>query len=308
MASGAAARGNAVGDLLAAMRPGQWTKNAVVAAAFFFALGDRSQRLDIVPDLLVTLAGVVLFCLTSGAVYIFNDLRDRESDRRHPEKRHRPIASGRLSVQRAWVGGTIVLAAAIAGSMALQPSFAMVVVGYVLLQMTYSVWLKQLPLLDIQIIAVGFVLRALAGAVLLDVTISPWLLLCAFLLALFLAVCKRRHERLDVGDGDASQRTTLLKYHPQLLDQITAIVSAATIVSYSIYTLSPKTVEKFGSSALGLTIPFVVFGIFRYLDLVYRHRLGDRPEKIVLTDLPLMADLAAYGVTVLLIFITCRVS
>lgn len=288
------------------LRPNQWTKNAVVAAALFFASGDRTQSLDVVPAALATGLAVLIWCVVSSAVYIFNDLRDREADRRHPEKRYRPIAAGRVHPRVAITSAGALLVLGLAVSLLLPPLFTGAVVGYVLLQTAYTLFLKQLALVDVLVIASGFVLRAMAGAFALMVPISPWLLLCAFLLALFLAVCKRRHEKVQVGTNGTGQRTALSRYDTHLLDQLVSTVAAATIVSYAIYTLSPGTIEKFGTAALGLTIPLVVFGVFRYLDLVYRHRMGDRPEKIVLSDGPLLVLLGLYAVAVMAIFIVIR--
>jgi 4-hydroxybenzoate polyprenyltransferase len=196
------------------------------------------------------------------------------------------------------------LAAGICGSFLLSASFTGVLAAYAAIQLTYTFWLKRVALVDIMVIAAGFVLRAVAGAVAIGLLISPWLLICTFLLALFLAICKRRHERIlmDDADGEATTRESLGEYDQKLLDQLIAIVSSATIVSYAIYTLWPSTVEKFGTPMLALTIPFVVFGMFRYLDLVYRHEKGDRPEKILLSDAPLLIDIALYGAAVLLVF------
>jgi 4-hydroxybenzoate polyprenyltransferase len=175
-----------------------------------------------------------------------------------------------------------------------------VLAGYVMLQLVYTAWLKRIPLVDIMFIAAGFVMRAVTGALAVSVPISPWLLLCTFLLALFLALCKRRHEKNLLENGSADKhRAVLEKYDPQLMDQLITIVAACTILAYSIYTLLPETVQKFGTHALGITIPLVIFGIFRYLDLVYRHGKGGQPEKILLTDLPLLASIALFGLTVL---------
>jgi len=290
--------------VILALRPSQWTKNLVVLAAFFFAFGDRTRE---VPLMLVNLASVIpaaiLFCLVSGGIYLLNDIRDIEADRHHPVKRRRPIASGAVSVPLAARVAAACLGGGLGGAVLLSRPFAAVLLAYVLMQVVYSFGLKQVALVDIMVIASGFVLRAIAGAVVLpDVTISPWLLLCTFLLALFLALCKRRHEKRLVTDGGNRHRPTLEKYDKRLLDLLIAITASSTLVSYSIYTLWPRTVEKFGTSTLGFTIPFVVFGIFRYLDLAYRHERGDRPERILLTDLPLLLDLALYGCAVLVIF------
>ena len=287
---------------LRALRPNQWTKNAVVLAAIFFAFWDRSreQPIDSIAFLKV-LFSAGLFCIVSSGIYILNDIKDLSADRTHPIKKSRPIAAGIISIPSAWIMTLILLGGGLAGSLLLSNLFTLTLISYVAIQIVYSFGLKQVALVDIMVIAVGFVLRAIAGAVAIPgVTISPWLLLCTFLLALFLALCKRRHEKFFLN---GNQRPSLEKYDRHLLDQLIAITSAASIVSYSIYTLWPGTVEKFGTHSLGFTIPFVIFGIFRYLDLVYRHEKGDRPEKILLTDLPLIANLALYGVSLLIIFL-----
>lgn len=283
-------------SLLLALRPKQWTKNLLVPASLVFALGDRHQHLGLSVGW-ATLQAVLLFCAVSSGIYLLNDLRDVRLDREHPIKRKRPIAAGELSIGAALVAALILLAGGLSGGFALRPALGWVLSGYVVMQIAYTFGLKRVALVDIFVIAAGFVLRALAGAVAIDVPISPWLLLCTLLLALFLALCKRRHEKVVLQDLGASTRESMAGYHAKLLDQLIAVVSAATIVTYSIYTLWPETVEKFGTSMLGFTIPFVLFGLFRYLDLVYRHEKGDRPEQILLTDLPLLIDLALYAVT-----------
>ncbi len=290
-------------DLQKSMRPNQWTKNAVVLAAFFFAFWDRSSPEPLtLGHFLTALAATFAFCIASSGIYIFNDIRDIDSDRNHPIKKNRPIAMGKIPTRAAYTISGLFLVASIAISLLLSPVFAGVVAIYVALQIIYSLGLKRIALVDIVFIAVGFVLRAIAGAVVIDVKISPWLLLCTFLLALFLALCKRRQEKSTVENiAQIEQRASLENYDTKLLDQLIAIVSSATIVSYAMYTLAPETVTKFETRLLGLTIPFVAFGIFRYLDLVYRHKKGDRPEKILLTDIPTLINLALYGITVLAI-------
>lgn len=285
---------------LNALRPAQWTKNLVVFAAFPFALWDRHQDLSAWSGLARVLPAALLFCLASGSVYLFNDLLDRDADRRHPVKRKRPIASGRIAPRPAAAAAALLAAAALGGAALLSLPFARVLAVYLSLQAVYTCLLKRLALVDILVIAAGFVLRAIAGAVILEVSISPWLLLCTFLLALFLALCKRRHEK-SLSNGDAAYRPSLRAYDVRLLDQLIAITSSTTLVSYAIYTLAPETVDKFGNARLGFTIPFVLFGVFRYLDLVYRHDRGDRPERILLTDGPLLANVLLYGVAVILL-------
>ena len=288
-------------DLIRALRPQQWTKNALVGAAFFFAYWDRLRLTPLtLHDLDRVLPAILLFCLISSGVYIFNDLRDREADAHHPVKRNRPIASGRIPPVTALLLGAALLIGGLIGAYLLSAPFAIVLCGYVLMQLAYTIYLKHIALLDSMIIAAGFVLRAIAGAVvLIDVTISPWLLLCTFLLAMFLALCKRRHEKvLFEGDAQPAHRSSLAQYDAHLLDLLIAVIAASTIVCYALYTLWPDTVDKFGTAALGFTIPFVIFGIFRYMDLVYRHDKGGRPEKILLTDLPILLNAVLYALTV----------
>jgi 4-hydroxybenzoate polyprenyltransferase len=278
------------------LRAKQWMKNAVVFAAFVFALGDRNQNLAAWELWKVCLAALA-FSLVSSAVYIMNDLRDAPQDRLHPVKRHRPIAAGKVAPGPALGLAVALLAIGLGGAWRLGTDLLAVVGAYFVLQVIYTLWLKRIPLVDVIVISLGFVLRALAGAVVIHVPISPWLLLCAMLLALFLGLCKRRHEKVNLaGTGT---RASLEGYDERLLDLLIAMMGSAALVCYSIYTLWPETVAKFGTPWLGATIPFVVFGLFRYMDLVYRQEKGDRPEQILLTDGPLMADIALYGATVL---------
>jgi len=278
------------------MRVKQWTKNAVVFAAFVFALGDQNQDLAAWELWKVCLAALA-FSLVSSAVYILNDLRDAPEDRLHPIKKHRPIASGEAGRGMSLGLAAALLAAGLGGAWRLDPQLLAVVGGYFILQIVYTLWLKHLALVDVIVISMGFVLRALAGAVVIHVLISPWLLLCAMLLALFLGLCKRRHEKVNLAG--MGTRAALDGYDERLLDLLITMTGAASLVCYSIYTLWPETVAKFGTPWLGATIPFVVFGLFRYMDLVYRQDQGDRPEHILLTDGPLMADVALYGAAVL---------
>jgi 4-hydroxybenzoate polyprenyltransferase len=288
-------------DILQSLRPNQWTKNAVVFAAFIFAMGDRTQAVAW-PLLIPTALAAALFCVVSSGIYVMNDILDRDLDRLHPIKNGRPIPAGRIPLPAAWGLSLTFLLLGFAGAWWLSKPFAGVVACYVLLQGFYNLWLRRVALMDVFIIAAGFVLRALGGGVVIGIPISPWLILCTLLLALFLALCKRRHEKILLDDSASEHRAALEHYDRQLLDQLIAVVSASTIVSYSIYTLSPETVRKFGSARLGFSIPFVLFGIFRYLDLVYRKDKGGHPEKVLLTDGPLLIDLGLYGLTVLGIF------
>ncbi len=285
-----------------AMRPKQWTKNALVMAGYIFAIGDKTQPIA-KSAFWGALAATFLFCLLSSAVYLFNDIMDREQDRHHPEKKNRAVASGALSVKSAISWSLIFAVFSLVGGYFLSVQFAFVLLAYLILQIAYTMVLKQISLVDIFVIAIGFVLRALGGALVVGVEFSPWLLLCTLLLALFLALCKRRHEKVVLSGTNGDARPALGGYDEKLLDKLIAVVSFATIASYSLYTFWPDTVEKFNSNKMSLTIPFVVFGIFRYLNLVYRHKKGDKPEQILLTDGPLLVDILLYGVTVLWILL-----
>lgn len=292
---------------LRALRPAQWLKNAVLPAVYFFALFDPAQRERItgIKPLLLEILAIAIFCIVSSGVYLINDIRDIALDRAHPIKRFRPLASGDLQVSPVRVAASTLLLAGIALSCLLPPMFTLVVIAYIVMQFGYTFFLKRLSYVDIFVIALGFVLRAMAGAAALMVRVSPWLLLCTFLLALFLALSKRRHERVlleSISEG-GSYRPALAGYDCQLLDMQIVVVAAATLVCYSIYTLSEDTIARFGTDRLGLTIPFVVFGVFRYMELVYRHDKGGRPEKVLLTDKTLIVTIASYLITALLVFL-----
>lgn len=291
-------------DVARVLRPRQWTKNLVVLAAFFFALGDKQQTVSWAL-FWQALAAAGLFCLASSGIYVFNDLLDVARDRLHPVKCRRPIAAGRLGRTPAWGLSLLCLGAALGGALMLESGFAGVVATYVGLQVAYTLKLKHVPLVDVFVIAIGFVLRAIAGGFAVQVALSAWLLICTFLMALFLALCKRRHERRLMEEQPAAvTRPSLQTSDVRLLDQLIAIVAGAVIVTYALYTLWPETVQKFNTHRLSLTLPFVVFGLFRYLDLVYREDKGDQPESILLTDPPLIVDIALFGAVVL--WVTCR--
>ncbi len=288
------------GLVLRELRPRQWTKNLIVPAAFFFALGDAEQGVTWRTLLPICLA-TAIFCVLSSGVYVMNDLADIALDRAHPTKRLRPIASGALSRATGIALAAALLLAGAAAALLLGRSFTIVAAAYLLLQILYTAWLKRAPLLDVFVIAAGFVLRAVAGGVAINVDISAWLLICTFLMALFLALCKRRHEiRLREASGGAT-RPNLVFSNEALLNQLIAITASAVIIAYAVYTQWPETIEKFGTRRLGLTLPFVIYGVFRYLDLVYRHAKGEQPEAILLSDWPLLGNIALYGVAVLLI-------
>jgi len=265
--------------LVRSLRPQQWTKNLFVFAGLLFS-GHLLDRAAWPP----ALAAFVIFCGLSGAVYLVNDVLDRTVDAQHPIKRHRPIASGALSPGVA-LGAALVLAAVcVAGATAINGQLTLAAVGYVVLLVAYSAALKHYVIIDVLTLSAGFVLRAVAGAVAIGVPISNWLLVCTTLLALFIGLSKRRHELTLLSDGAAGHRPILQEYSPYLLDQMISVVTAATLVAYSVYTISSETAGRLGSDRLGLTIPFVLYGIFRYLYLVHQKRGGGSPSTLLVTD------------------------
>ena len=278
------------------MRPRQWAKNLFVFAGLLFA-----QKLFTGPAAALAAAAFVLFCALSGAMYLLNDVADREQDRLHPKKRERPVASGRLSVPVAVAVAVVLIVAALGASVAISPRFAGVAAAYALLLTAYSVWLKHLVLVDVLVVAVGFVLRAVGGAVAIDVEISGWLLICTILLALFLALGKRRHEYLALGAEADRHRPILAEYSAGLLDQMIAVVTASAVTAYALYTMSPETVAKFHTHLLPATLPFVLYGIFRYLYLLYRKDLGGNPSELFLHDAPLLVNTFLWFLVVLVI-------
>ena len=285
--------------LLISLRPEQWTKNLIVFAAALFG-----GQLTHAAALAAAGATFLIFCALSGSVYLFNDVADRASDQRHPLKRGRPIASGELSPRLAVTAGAALGFSAIAAAAAIQPALAAVAGGYFALLLTYSFLLKHVVIIDALTIAGGFVLRAVAGAVAVDVPISHWLLVCTTLLALFLSFSKRRHELTVLAEGATDHRRILHEYSPYLLDQMIAVVTASTLVGYAVYATSAETAQRLGTTRLGLTIPFVLYGIFRYLYLVHQKRAGGSPAALLVTDGPLLACVALWSLAVAVILYT----
>ena len=278
--------------LFKTMRPKQWTKNVFVLAALLF-----SQNLLNSALLLRAVAAFGLFCLVSGCVYVFNDMADRDRDSAHPLKSRRPIASGTLAVWPAGLLAGALLLLALLLSARLSTGTLVAVCAYLATQLLYTLALKNVVILDVLVLAAGFVIRVVAGAVVIDVAISSWLLICTTLIALFLGLCKRRHELTSLGDLAPQHRRVLGEYTAYLLDQMIAVVAAATVVAYALYTVSEETVAKFGTANLLYTIPFVIYGLFRYLYLVHRREEGGRPEQTLLTDPPIMAAAVLYALT-----------
>ena len=283
-------------SLVRSLRPSQWTKNLIIFGGLLFG-----QRLFDVPSVLYASAAFVVFCALSGVVYLLNDVADREADRKHPLKRHRPIASGALSTSAALVAAGIIGAVALGAAFWLRFDFGLFAAAYVGLLAFYSGPLKHVVIIDVLTIAIGFVLRAAAGAVVIDVPISNWLLVVTILGALFLALSKRRHELVLLGDEATSHRASLQEYSPYLLDQMISVVTASTLVAYAFYTINPETVEKFHTTHLGLTLPFLLYGIFRYLYLVHQKEGGGSPAEMLLNDRPLLACVALWALAVALI-------
>jgi 4-hydroxybenzoate polyprenyltransferase len=280
-------------SVLASLRPEQWTKNLIVFAALLFA-----RRLLDPAAVALALAAFLIFCGLSGAVYLVNDVWDRDIDRQHPLKSRRPIAAGTLSPATALSWATGLIGVGLAAAFWVRPVFAGSALAYVALQVAYSLWLKHLVILDVMAIAAGFVLRAVAGGLVISVPVSDWLLVCTILLALFLGLCKRRHELTLLAAGASEHRPILKEYDPYLLDQMIAVVAASTLVAYIIYCLSSETTERFGTHWLVLTVPFPIYGIFRYLYIVHRKDGGGNPSTMLLNDRPLLACVALWSLTV----------
>jgi 4-hydroxybenzoate polyprenyltransferase len=239
----------------------------------------------------------VLFCLISSSVYLLNDIRDREQDRVHPEKRKRPLAAGDITVKTALGMMTMLLLLAVAGGAILNNKLALVLFVYWLVNLLYSALLKNQVILDVFSIAVGFLLRVVGGAVAISVEISHWLVICSTLLALFLGFCKRRHELVLLGQNGADHRRVLVHYSVAFLDMMIAIVTASTVMSYALYTVSEETILRFATDKLLLTMPFVLYGIFRYLYLVYHENRGGDPTQLILSDMPIVINLFLWAAT-----------
>jgi 4-hydroxybenzoate polyprenyltransferase len=283
-------------DLLVSVRPQQWTKNLLVLAGLVF-----SQSLPRPDRVARVLAAFAVFCALSGSTYLVNDVLDADRDRSHPRKRLRPVASGRLPARVALGAAAVLVLSAGTAAFLLSPLFGLVAVAYVTLLTAYSAGLKHVVIVDALVIAAGFVLRALAGVVVIDEVFSDWLLLCTILLALFLTFGKRRHELWLLEAGAVDHRPILSEYSPGLLDQMIAVVTAATLMAYALYTVAPETQAKLHTTRLPLTIPIVLYGLFRYLYLLYRRDLGGNPSEHLLTDRALLVAVALWGGAVVLV-------
>lgn len=240
----------------------------------------------------------LIFCFLSGSVYTLNDLIDLNQDRQHPKKSQRPLASGNLKSPVAIISGVILVSLSLTSAFWLSTNFAWIALGYFILQIAYSTLLKHVVILDVLAVSTGFVLRAIAGAEVINVPISSWLLICTILLALFLALGKRRHEILLLEENAVHHRKILYEYSPGLLDQMISVATASTVVVYALYTMSAETIKKFHTDNLKYTIPFVLYGIFRYLYLIHQKSEGGSPEKILLNDKPLLINIILYLITI----------
>jgi 4-hydroxybenzoate polyprenyltransferase len=285
-------------SLVVSLRPAQWTKNLFVFGALLFGQRGASPAFLDPTAIAEAAAAFVIFCALSGVVYLINDVADRENDRLHPVKRHRPIAAGAVAPSLAIGTAAVLFVAALGGAFLLRPAFALVAVAYVAMNALYSGPLKHVVIIDVLTIAIGFVLRAAGGAIAIDVPISHWLLILILLLALFLALSKRRHELVLLADGATGHRPILQEYSPYLLDQMIGVVTASTLVCYVIYTISAETVQKFHTDYLGLTLVFPLYGIFRYLYLVHQKEGGGSPSDMLQNDRPLLACVALWAISV----------
>jgi len=279
--------------LLVSLRPVQWAKNLFVLAPLVFGrlLGDR---VAVGRALLALLA----FCCAASAIYLVNDIRDREEDRNHPLKRLRPLAAGTLGVPTAAVAALVLVGSALAISLVLGRAFLAVLGIYVLLNLCYSLGFKHMVILDVMSISLGFVLRVLAGAQATHVEVSRWLFLCTIFLALFLAFSKRRHEITLLSDAASGQRRVLDHYSPAFLDQMINVVTASSVVSYALYSVAPETVAKYNTQDLVYTIPLVLYGIFRYLYLMYQKPGAHNPTEAILRDPPFLINMVLWGLAV----------
>ncbi len=281
-------------SLIRLTRPQQWVKNAVVLAGLVFAeLTDQPRAIA------EALLAVIAFVLASGAVYTVNDVRDVEADRLHPMKRARPLPLGTVATRTALIFATMLTVAALGVAMTISPAFAATIAIYLMMMGGYTFWFKRVPILDVTVIAFGFVLRAVGGAVAVEVPISPWLLLCAFLLALFLGFGKRRAELVSLGELAGRHRQSLHGYTAPLLDQLVAITAVSALVTYALYAVLSATVPD--SNAMLLTVPFVAFAILRYLYLIYGQGLGGSPEGILFRDAWLLGAVVTWGLVAVIV-------
>ncbi len=282
--------------LLETLRPKQWIKNIFIFAGIIFA-----QQLFIPEIFAKVLLGFILFCLGSGSIYLLNDLMDIEKDKIHPQKAKRPLASGRLSKRVAFLAATIMMILVIPFSFYLDRGYGLLLLTYLIMNILYSLKLKNVVIIDVMIIAAGFVVRVLAGCSLASVAPSDWLIISTIAISLFLGFSKRREEVLLMANSENSTRKVLEHYSREFLDQMIAIVTGIAILSYILYALSEKTIARFGTSNLVFTVPFVLFGMFRYLYLIYQKGGGGDPTNTFFKDWPFLINAFLWGISILLI-------
>ncbi|HTH51140.1 MAG TPA: decaprenyl-phosphate phosphoribosyltransferase [Pyrinomonadaceae bacterium] len=280
------AAGRNLRGLVLTMRPREWSKNLLVFSSLIFSKSLLDSR-----SIAVTVVGFALFCAASSGVYLFNDLCDLRADREHPVKRNRPIASGQLNLSLARTAATILFLLAGLGALLLDPGFAAVIAVYVITCLGYSLGLKNIVILDVILIATGFVLRAISGAVLLHVVASEWLVLCTSMVALLIGFGKRRHELALLEDTACNHRKSLGDYSITFLDAVMNICAGAAVLTYALYTKADDTIARVGSNWMLATIPFVVYGVFRYLFLIHRRQAGGDPVQILFRDRPTLLNL-----------------
>jgi 4-hydroxybenzoate polyprenyltransferase len=283
-------------EIFKSLRPQQWIKNLFIFAPVIF-----SRNILNGPLVLKTAAAFVAFCLIASAHYIFNDIRDLEEDRLHPVKSKRPLASGRLKTGPAVLACVVIAVLGLSVAATVNRGVLMISAAYLVLQVLYSLRLKHVVILDVFVVAAGFVIRVVAGGLAIEVAISSWLLICTMLLALFLAMEKRRYEIVLLKGEAANHRPILKEYNTTLLDQMISVVTASTLIAYCLYTISEETVAKFGTRKLIYTVPFVLYGIFRYLYLIHLKAGGGSPESLIVKDKPLLLDLFLWIVASILI-------
>jgi 4-hydroxybenzoate polyprenyltransferase len=282
--------------VIVSMRPGQWVKNLFIFAGLIFS-GNLFH-----PEVLIRVSnGFILFSLVASSIYIFNDIIDLEFDRAHPEKKNRPVAAGLLSVPAAYAGAIVLALAGLIGALTLDRVFFAILLGYLIINFVYTIKVKKMVILDIMCIASGFVLRVFAGTELAEVMPSDWLILCTIMLSLFLGFSKRRHELATTGTDALSHRKVLGEYSLSFLDQMIAVATACTVMSYALYTVSPQTISRFGTRNLVFSIPFVIYGIYRYLYLIHQKNMGGNPTRELVSDIPLLINALLWALLVVLI-------
>jgi 4-hydroxybenzoate polyprenyltransferase len=283
--------------ILLSLRPVQWIKNGFLLIPLIFA-----RRMFDPDSLLQSTSALAIFCLTVGGIYLVNDLSDLEADRKHPTKRFRPLAAGHVSPPVARVTAVVLLAVSLAWAWNVNRGFLIALAVYVAIQLLYSYRLKEVVILDIFCVSSGFFIRVIAGALAIEVEISSWLIVCTVLISMFLSVAKRRNELILFGEtGARGHRKVLEKYSLQLFDQMISIILACTLLSYMLYCVSRQTVEKFGSDRMIYSSPFVLYGVFRYLYLIHKESRGGAPERVLLTDIPLLIDVVLWVIVCMLV-------